>query len=224
MLTRIEVHGFKNLLDLSIDFGPFTCIAGENGTGKSNVFDAIQFLSLLADQSMMEAAQEVRGVHGERHGDPRDLFWKGFDLAVVQRDADRGPAQDRRDEIEKAVEAEWPGLRHVAVVPVRMLEAWLLLDEACLRHVAEHPRGRIGLDLPKGGAAENIADPKQLLKDSLARASEYKGRRLAQFQKRFSQHRLRMLELLDPEGPVACLPSRRAFVEDLDAAFEVLNG
>lgn len=77
MLTRLEVHGFKNLLDLSIDFGPFTCIAGENGTGKSNVFDAIQFLSLLADQSMMEAAQEVRGVHGERHGDPRDLFWQG---------------------------------------------------------------------------------------------------------------------------------------------------
>ncbi|NMO35327.1 AAA family ATPase [Streptomyces sp. GMY01] len=78
MLTRLEVHGFKNLLDLSIDFGPFTCIAGENGTGKSNVFDAIQFLSLLADKSMMEATQEVRGVHGQRHGDPRDLFWKGF--------------------------------------------------------------------------------------------------------------------------------------------------
>lgn len=78
MLSRLEVHGFKNLLGLSIDFGPFTCIAGENGTGKSNVFDAIQFLSLLTDKSMMEAAQEVRGVHGERHGDPRDLFWKGF--------------------------------------------------------------------------------------------------------------------------------------------------
>ncbi|MGW4022143.1 AAA family ATPase [Streptomyces sp. NPDC005009] len=78
MLTRLEVHGFKNLLELSIEFGPFTCIAGENGTGKSNVFDAIQFLSLLADKSMMEATQEVRGVHGQRHGDPRDLFWKGF--------------------------------------------------------------------------------------------------------------------------------------------------
>ncbi|WP_237525501.1 AAA family ATPase [Streptomyces sp. SID4985] len=78
MLTRLEVHRFKNLLDLSIDFGPFTCIAGENGTGKSNVFDAIQFLSLLADGPMMEAAQDVSGVHGERHGDPRDLFWKGY--------------------------------------------------------------------------------------------------------------------------------------------------
>lgn len=77
MLTRLEVDGFKNLLGLAIDFGPFTCIAGENGTGKSNVFDAIQFLSLLTDRSLIEAAQEVRGIHGERVGDPRDLFWNG---------------------------------------------------------------------------------------------------------------------------------------------------
>ncbi|MEU9887657.1 AAA family ATPase [Sphaerisporangium sp. NPDC051011] len=78
MLTRLEVDGFKNLLDFQVELGPFTCIAGENGTGKSNVFDAIQFLSLLADRSLMEAAQEVRGVHGERLGEPRDLFWNGY--------------------------------------------------------------------------------------------------------------------------------------------------
>ncbi|MDT3396493.1 AAA family ATPase [Streptomyces sp. B1866] len=78
MLTRLEVDGFKNLLGLSVDLGSFTCIAGVNGTGKSNLFDAVQFLSLLADQSMMEAAQQVRGVHGERLGDPRDLFWNGY--------------------------------------------------------------------------------------------------------------------------------------------------
>ncbi|MDG6102305.1 AAA family ATPase [Dactylosporangium aurantiacum] len=81
MLTRLEVNGFKNLLDLSVDFGAFTCIAGENGTGKSNVFDAIQFLSLLADMPMMDAAQHVRGVHGERIGDLRDLFWNGYEAA-----------------------------------------------------------------------------------------------------------------------------------------------
>lgn len=79
MLTRLEVDGFKNLLDLHIELGPFTCIAGPNGTGKSNVFDAIQLLSLLADMPMMDAVQQVRGVHGERVGDPRDLFWNGYE-------------------------------------------------------------------------------------------------------------------------------------------------
>ncbi|WP_029391486.1 DUF4276 family protein [Streptomyces xiaopingdaonensis] len=155
-------------------------------------------------QQKLQAAHELGGA---------------YDLVVAQRDADRGSAQDRRDEIEAAVVKEWPGVHHVAVVPIRMLEAWLLLDEACLRRVAENPRGRVPLDLPNGLAAEKIADPKALLKDSLARASECRGRRLVQFQKRFTQHRQRMLELLDPRGPVACLPSWQAFIHDLEEAF-----
>ena len=77
MLTRLEVSGFKNLAELNVEFGPFTCIAGANGVGKSNVFDAIQFLSLLADRPLMEAAEAVRTTRDERAGDPRDLFWGG---------------------------------------------------------------------------------------------------------------------------------------------------
>ncbi|MEU7001760.1 AAA family ATPase [Nonomuraea sp. NPDC046570] len=78
MLTRLEVKGFKNLLDVHIDFGPFTCIAGANGTGKSNVFDVVEFLSHLATDTLVEASQRVRGASGLRGGDPRDLFWDGY--------------------------------------------------------------------------------------------------------------------------------------------------
>ena len=74
VLTRLEIDGFKNLLDFHIDFGPYTCIAGPNGVGKSNVFDAIRFLSLLADHTIMEAGLLVRGA-GADVGDVRDLFW-----------------------------------------------------------------------------------------------------------------------------------------------------
>ncbi len=75
MLTRLEIDGFKNLRSASVDFGPFTCIAGPNGVGKSNLFDAIEFLSLLAQHPIMEAAQRVRRSDDERSADPRDLFW-----------------------------------------------------------------------------------------------------------------------------------------------------
>lgn len=75
MLTRLEVRGFKNLRDISVDFGPFTCIAGPNGVGKSNVFDAIQFLAEVADHPLMEAAEAVRGTRSALSADPRDLFW-----------------------------------------------------------------------------------------------------------------------------------------------------
>jgi predicted ATPase len=78
MLTRLEVRGFKNLLDTHADFGPFTCIAGANGIGKSNVFDAIEFLSYLASETLVEASQRVRGSAGFRGGDVRDLFWDGY--------------------------------------------------------------------------------------------------------------------------------------------------
>jgi predicted ATPase len=73
MLTRLKVSGFKNLVDVDVRFGPFTCIAGANGVGKSNLFDAIQFLSALANKSLSEAALLVRD-EGGNTGDIKSLF------------------------------------------------------------------------------------------------------------------------------------------------------
>src|SRR5271165_5905191 len=73
MLTRLKVSGFKNLVDVDIRFGPFTCIAGANGVGKSNLFDAIHFLSLLADRPLVDAARAVRDEGGQT-SDIRNLF------------------------------------------------------------------------------------------------------------------------------------------------------
>jgi predicted ATPase len=64
MLTRLNISGFKNLMDVDIRFSPFTCIAGANGVGKSNLFDAIQFLSALSDRSSIEAARSIRDEGG----------------------------------------------------------------------------------------------------------------------------------------------------------------
>jgi predicted ATPase len=71
MLTRLKVSGFKNLIDVDVRFGPFTCIAGANGVGKSNLFDAIRFLSALSSLPLLEAARSVRE---GRTADARSLF------------------------------------------------------------------------------------------------------------------------------------------------------
>lgn len=60
MLTRLKVRGFKSLEDIEVRFGPFTCVAGVNGVGKSNLFDAIMFLRDLADTSIIDAATRIR--------------------------------------------------------------------------------------------------------------------------------------------------------------------
>ncbi|MDQ1293479.1 MAG: hypothetical protein QG608_1360 [Actinomycetota bacterium] len=75
MLTRLRVDGFKNLLDFDMEFGPYTCLAGPNAAGKSNIFDAIEFLSLLADHPFAEAAHGLRAA-GLPSGDPEALFWQ----------------------------------------------------------------------------------------------------------------------------------------------------
>jgi predicted ATPase len=75
MLTRLKVSGFKNLVDVDVRFGAFTCIAGANGVGKSNLFDAIRFLSALAEMPLRDAAQSIVD-KDERAGDIRELFHK----------------------------------------------------------------------------------------------------------------------------------------------------
>lgn len=75
MITRLQINGFKNLVNVDVHFGPFTCIAGINGVGKSNLFDAIRFLSDLMHMPLVEAAKSVRS-EGQKNSDIRDLFHK----------------------------------------------------------------------------------------------------------------------------------------------------
>ena len=78
MLTRLKVEGFKNLDRIDVRLGPFTCVAGPNGVGKSNLFDAIAFLATLADKPLVEAASTVRG-GDSRQGDVWSLFRRAGD-------------------------------------------------------------------------------------------------------------------------------------------------
>ncbi len=72
MITRLRVNGFKNLVDLDVYFGPVTCLAGVNGVGKSNLFDAIDFLRRSADETLLNAALGVRSDSGA--ADVRRIF------------------------------------------------------------------------------------------------------------------------------------------------------
>ncbi len=67
MLTRIEIDGFKTFERFSLDLQPLTAIVGPNASGKSNLFDALRFLSLLAQHDIRTAMQGLRG-------EPEELF------------------------------------------------------------------------------------------------------------------------------------------------------
>ena len=84
VLTRLQIDGFKNLRGVDLRFGPLTCIAGSNGVGKSNLFDAIALLSDLASMPLVKAATRVRGTGG-RLGGIAQLFGRFGDAPPVIR-------------------------------------------------------------------------------------------------------------------------------------------
>jgi predicted ATPase len=106
LLTRLKVSGFKNLVDVDVCFGPFSCIAGANGVGKSNLLDAIVLLSALADKTLMDAALSVRD-EGSRTGDVRSLFHRvGDDYASeISFEAEMLVPQKARDDLGQEAEA-----------------------------------------------------------------------------------------------------------------------
>jgi len=66
MITKIEIDGFKSFRNFSMDFSPFTVIAGINASGKSNLFDALELLSRLADNDLKAAFPDRRGTVQEQ--------------------------------------------------------------------------------------------------------------------------------------------------------------
>ena len=113
------------------------------------------------------------------------------DLLFVHRDAEGAGFEDRRAEI-KAALSERPATSEpaVCIVPVRMSEAWLLIDESALRHAAGNPNSKVSLDLPSLQRLEQLPDPKQILHDLLRKASGLHGRRLTSFNRRLHGHRV----------------------------------
>lgn len=84
MLTKLKVKGFKSLEDVTVHFGPFTCVAGSNGAGKSNLFDAIVFLKDLADMPIIAAANRVRDRDGKKAGSVQSIFTRYRDRSADQ--------------------------------------------------------------------------------------------------------------------------------------------
>jgi len=72
-LLRLTVHGFKSFRRrVALEFYPgFTAIIGENGTGKSNLLDALTFVMGRRSQSL-RAERIEHLLHAPANGDPVD--------------------------------------------------------------------------------------------------------------------------------------------------------
>lgn len=138
------------------------------------------------------------------------------DLLFVHRDAETASRKTRVKEIQLAVNSLDNPIPTVCVVPVRMQEAWLLLDEIAIRRAAGNPNGRMQLTLPAN--AERVANPKEVLYHTLRAASGLTGRRLKKF--RFASARRRVVELIDDFSILRRLKAFQALEAELHAMIQ----
>ena len=153
----------------------------------------------------------------------------GCELLFVHRDADAYQNTDaagpltRYNEVRKAIcDVGYTGA-WVSIIPVRMMETWLLLDESAIRRVAGRPRGSEPLDLPLPAQVEHESDPKGRLYQALETASRTRGRRLRIFRRDLPHYCRQLLDGLPITGPLEQVPSWVRFRDDLIKSLTTLG-
>jgi predicted ATPase len=101
-LRRIRLRNYKSIAQCDVEFAPLTVLVGRNGAGKSNVLDALRFVSDSLQSSLDHAIKERGGIDAVRRkstGHPRNFainlsFWLaerrqegyyGFEIAARSR-------------------------------------------------------------------------------------------------------------------------------------------
>ncbi len=138
------------------------------------------------------------------------------DTLFIHRDAENDPPDSRYQEIQNAVMATVKSGMEVpciGIVPVRMTEAWLLIDIMAIRRASGNPNGNVELSLPSLSRLEDVPDPKRLLHDLLTTASELSGRRRKSFDPK--SHIRRIAQLIEDFSPLRKLSAFRRLESDV---------
>lgn len=138
-------------------------------------------------------------------------------VLFIHRDADNQGREQRLAEIGQALaQVGMSASPTISVIPVRMTEAWLLLDEAAIRTAADNPKGSQALQMPNIKNIEQHADPKTKLHELLRQASGAKGRRLKKFDARLSEKVQRLAEITYSFSPLRKLSAFQALEADVE--------
>lgn len=139
-----------------------------------------------------------------------------FDVIFIHRDADGGTIDARVQEIEDAIANLLPIEKTIPIIPVTMLETWLLADIETIKIIAGNKNFRTPIpNLPSPNKLESVRNSKDLLLEVLCIISETQGARLQKFKKRFPEMRARLTYELDTNGSIKDLPSYRTFREKI---------
>lgn len=109
--------------------------------------------------------------------------WYPFDLCIYHRDAEKNErdiVNTRTAEVLGKLDNE-TRKKVVCIIPIQMMESWLLTDEQAIKCAANNPNGQVRLNMPSIRRIEKLTNAKDMLHGLLTTATENNKRRLKSF-------------------------------------------
>ncbi len=143
-----------------------------------------------------------------------------FNILFIHRDAektDNRMIEQRAAEIKKELEPGLLGIT-VCVIPVKMMETWLLIQSEAIKRAAGNRNYKGEINLPALNRLENESQPKILLHQLLKDVSGLKGRNMKKFNPEAAVHLV--AEYIEDFSPLRNLDAFLAFEADLKVAVD----
>lgn len=62
MITQIKIENYKSILSLDLDLGRVNVLIGENGSGKTNILEAVALGSAAAEDNLEDSYLSIKGI------------------------------------------------------------------------------------------------------------------------------------------------------------------
>lgn len=118
MINKIKIQNFKSIVDLTIDLGRINVIVGPNGSGKTNILEAITFASAARQNKLDNEYLFNRGI---RVTTP-EYMKSAFDTGNTEK-TDTNPT-DTEDQIVIEVLSEKPNPTKACIVYDETIKKW----------------------------------------------------------------------------------------------------
>ena len=113
ILTRLTLLNYKNIAEATLEFSPkINCFVGSNGEGKTNVLDAIYFLSFTRSATNMLDALNIR------HGEEMMMLSGTYDLEGVEETFTCGQRLHQKKVFRRGQKAYKRMAEHIGLLPL----------------------------------------------------------------------------------------------------------
>jgi len=135
-------------------------------------------------------------------------LYPSSDVIFVHRDADGSDHSLREKEIADAKNKSQLPIQVVPIIPVCMLETWLLADTTAIRRVAGNGNSaHLISSIPALSKLESIRNSKEVLQCALCEASQHQGIKLKKFRRDINRLRSQLVLEINGDSNISQLPS-----------------